>query len=116
MTQALEIQGRLVKEQWHFVTTSAVLLELCNALSTPDRNLRKTAIDLVTMIQNSDKWTVIHMDENLMTKGFDLFKQMQDKSWELVDCISIIVAREQNITKIFTYDDDFTQAGFTILL
>ena len=27
-TQALEIQSRLVKEQWHFVTTSAVLLEL----------------------------------------------------------------------------------------
>lgn len=51
-----------------------------------------------------------------MKAGFDLFKQMQDKSWDLVDCINITAARQQNITEIFTHDNNFTQAGFTILL
>ena len=41
---------------------------------------------------------------------------MKDKEWGLVDCTSIIVARDMGITEIFTTDHHFEQAGFTILL
>ncbi len=53
--EAVTVQNRLVIEQRQFVTTNAVLLELCNALSTPDLHLRQISIDLVNLIQNSNK-------------------------------------------------------------
>ena len=41
---------------------------------------------------------------------------MTDKEWGLVDCSSIIVAREREITEVFSTDRHFKQASFTILL
>jgi predicted nucleic acid-binding protein len=40
----------------------------------------------------------------------------RDKSWGLVDCSGILVARKLGITTVFTADHHFTQAGFKILL
>ena len=51
-----------------------------------------------------------------MKKGISRFKQMSDKDWSVVDCISMIMAEESDITEIFTNDHHFEQAGFTILL
>ncbi|QTA83517.1 PIN domain-containing protein [Desulfonema limicola] len=51
-----------------------------------------------------------------MTKGFDLYKRMNDKDWGLVDCTSIIVSHNMEISEIFTTDHHFEQAGFSILL
>jgi len=52
----------------------------------------------------------------LMDEGFRLYKKMKDKSWGLVDCISIITAKKFGCTDIFTADHHFEQAGFRILL
>ncbi len=41
---------------------------------------------------------------------------MEDKGWGLVDCTSIVLAKEMGINEIFTTDHHFEQAGFTILL
>lgn len=41
---------------------------------------------------------------------------MSDKDWGLVDCTSIIVAKNLGISEIFTTDHHFEQAGFQILL
>jgi predicted nucleic acid-binding protein len=51
-----------------------------------------------------------------MLKSFNLFEQMQDKEWGLVDCSSIILSRERKLSTIFTTDKHFEQAGFEILL
>ena len=41
---------------------------------------------------------------------------MNDKEWGLVDCSSIIVSSERELTEVFTTDRHFKQAGFTIFL
>jgi hypothetical protein len=51
-----------------------------------------------------------------MRKGLELFKQMDDKDWGLVDCTSIVVARHFGVKVVFTTDHHFTQAGFQVLL
>jgi predicted nucleic acid-binding protein len=40
----------------------------------------------------------------------------QDKDWSLTDCISFVVMRDRGITKVFTTDHHFEQAGFKKLL
>jgi hypothetical protein len=71
---------------------------------------------LIEAIQNSSKWHYLIIDETLMAQGLNLFKQRLDKDWSLVDCLGIHLARQFQITEIFTTDHHFEQAGFKILL
>lgn len=111
---ALKIVDELKKSQVNFVTTSAVLLEFGNAFSP--LSLKSTAISLIKAIKMSQKWTYITIDDLIFDQAFNLYQQRQDKEWGMIDCTSIIVAKEMKITEILTTDHHFEQAGFTILL
>ncbi|MDD1443728.1 PIN domain nuclease [Dolichospermum sp. ST_sed3] len=100
--QAIDINEKLKQSKVNFVTTSAILFELGNAFSPI--NLKSTAIKLIEAIRKSNKWNYINIDEKLFDKGFELYKLMKDKEWGLVDCISIIIAKDMGIDEIFTTD------------
>lgn len=112
-SQARQVRDRLNQSGNLFITTNAVLLELGNAFSTS--HLSKSAVRLIESIQSSQLWNCLPVD-SLMDKGFKKYSQMEDKDWSLVDCISMVVAEENNITEIFTNDHHFEQAGYSILL
>ncbi len=112
--QAMNVREELKRSQTHFVTTNAVILEFGNAFSSVTR--KKAAITIIETIRQSKKWKCIDTDAILIEQGFQLFKQMSDKEWGLVDCTSIIVAKKFGIHDIFTSDHHFEQAGFSILL
>jgi hypothetical protein len=40
----------------------------------------------------------------------------QDKAWGLVDCISLIVMNQAEVTQALTFDQHFVQAGFQALM
>lgn len=112
--QAITIFRRLLSEGYHFVTTQAIILELGNAFSAVSAT--PIALQLIDQAYNSPHWTVIPIDEPLFAKGLARFRQMDDKNWSLIDCISMVVAAEMGITEIFTNDHHFEQAGFVRLL
>lgn len=112
--QALTVKEYLKRSKRDFATTSAILLEFGNAFSP--LGLKPSAIKLIEAARQSKKWKTVIIDEKLIYRGFELYRQMKDKEWGLVDCTSIIVARDMGITEIFTADHHFEQAGFTILL
>jgi predicted nucleic acid-binding protein len=112
--QAMKAFKQLVLAKTNFITTNAIIFELTNAFSAVQ--YKPVAIKQCDMINNSKNWTLITIDEELTKKGMSQFKQMDDKDWSLVDCISMIIAEEIGITKIFSNDHHFEQAGFTILL
>ncbi len=112
--KAIEVRRELITNGSHFVTTNLVLAELCNAFSPP--NLRGTAILQIDSIEHSSRWRVVEMDSRLWRESFTLYCKMIDKSWGLVDCASIIIARRLEILTAFTADHHFAQAGFNILL
>ena len=112
--QALGINKELSRSNITFITTSAILLEFGNAFSTV--NLRPFAIKLIDAVRQSKKWTSIVVDENILSRSFDLYRQMTDKEWGLVDCTSIHVATDMGIKNIFSTDHHFEQAAFNILL
>jgi uncharacterized protein len=97
-----------------FITTNAVILELANAFSAARH--KYLAIRLIDLMINSKDWQVINIDASLMNKGIEKFRQVADKDWGVVDCISIIIAENYGITEIFTNDHHFEQAGFITIL
>lgn len=97
----------------HFIVTDAVILEIGNSLS---RRYKNRCIEIVENFFASEEIEVVRLDETLFNKAFDLYKSHADKTWGLVDCISFIVMRENNITDALTSDKHFVQAGFRALM
>ncbi|MBF0234316.1 MAG: type II toxin-antitoxin system VapC family toxin [Desulfamplus sp.] len=112
--KAVNVKNYLHQNNIHFVTTSGILLEFGNAFSPV--NLRYTYVKMIEAITYSKKWNSVYIDNQIFNSAFELYKQMQDKSWGIVDCTSFIVARNMGIDEIFTTDHHFEQAGFQILL
>lgn len=112
--QAIEIRNQLKREKCNFITTNAILLEFGNAFSRV--HLKPVAISVIKAIKMSPKWESVLIDELIFERAFTLYQKMTDKEWGLVDCSSIIIAQEREITEVFTTDRHFKQADFTILL
>jgi hypothetical protein len=51
-----------------------------------------------------------------LEKAFEIYKQYEDKTWGMVDCISFVVMKENGIREALSFDTDFEQAGFKLLL
>ncbi len=112
--QALKIYTELAQQKTTFITTNAVIFETANAFSKSQ--YRSSFLFILNMIKNSPCWDYVIVDDRLMDKGTALFEDRSDKDWSLVDCIGMVMAKEQNIERIFTTDKHFKQAGFHILL
>ncbi|MEW6447265.1 MAG: PIN domain-containing protein [Bacillota bacterium] len=99
------------------VTTDAVLIETCNALSKT--SLRPLARAFMQKIEEAEKFgvlKVVYVTRDLLAQGWKLFKGRPDKEWSLTDCISFVVMKRRRCQKAFTSDHHFVQAGFECLL
>src|SRR6185295_12154375 len=97
-------------ENFPLITTSAVLLEIGNALA---QDFRKEAVRVIKILRNSKRVEVAEVDETLAEKGLAVYEKYADKTWGLVDCISFVVMWEAGLIKVLTFDEDFEQAGFS---
>ena len=99
-------------EQYSFATTDAVFLELGNAVV---RHSKPKAIKIIEDFYTSDNINIVNLTPQLFEEAFNLYKQYEDKTWGLVDCLSFIVMWKLNINQFLTFDKHFSQAGFNIL-
>jgi predicted nucleic acid-binding protein len=95
------------------VTTDAVLLEVGNSLA---RQRKQAAVALIERFLRADNVEVVPLTPALFDKGFTLYRGHADKQWGLVDCISFVVMRERGMMDALTFDQHFTQAGFSALM
>ena len=115
--QAVQVSDVLARQNARILTTSAVLTEVANTFS--HSGWRPIALQLVQSLRQSVEIgaaRVIHVDEALWVRGWDLFTERADKHWGLTDCISFVVMQEQSIARAFTSDRHFEQAGFERLM
>lgn len=99
-------------ENSSLLTTSAVLLEIGNSLA---KDFRTEALEVIRVLTKSKRVEVVEIDLRTLEKGLAVYEKFADKTWGLVDCISFVVMREAGLTEVLTFDQDFEQAGFTIL-
>lgn len=97
----------------YLITTDAVLLEIGNALA---KNYRNEAFEIIKTLRNSNKTEVVEINKSSFEQGLELYGKFNDKTWGLVDCISFVVMKENNITDALTSDKHFVQAGFRALM
>ena len=96
------------------VSTDWVLAEFLAGMAKPPA--RGLAIQFVDNLPSKPRLSVLPATHNDWVEGYRLYRSRPDKSWSLVDCISILVCKRLGITEVFTGDHHFAQAGLTVLL
>ena len=112
--QAKQIRLELVKQNYIFITTEFVLLEIGDALCS--QVLRKNTANFLHNIYQLKSTKIITLSQDLLQLGLSLYEQRLDKDWGLTDCISFVVMQREQIQEAFTSDKHFEQAGFIRLL
>jgi uncharacterized protein len=102
---AEQYEGRSV------VTTDAVLLEIGNALS---RIARQEATAIIHYFQTDPDVTLVPLTPGLLSEALELYAKHQDKTWGLIDCVSFVVMKNRQLSKVLAFDRHFIQAGFTL--
>jgi predicted nucleic acid-binding protein len=98
------------------VTTNYVITELVALMTSPLRISRNRSIAFVDSIKSSSLVNMVHLNEELDAKSWELLKNRVDKNWSLVDCSSFVIMEKINIRDALTTDHHFEQAGFVRLL
>ncbi len=99
------------------VTTDAVLIESCNSFSkTAVRPLALALMDKVRKAEQLGVLEIVHVSEELIERGWELFSTRKDKGWSLTDCISFTVMKDKGISRAITSDHYFEQVGFEKLI
>jgi predicted nucleic acid-binding protein len=96
------------------VTTNYILLETVSLLQRrhgigPAGRFGDSAID-------QDRMSVIWLAATQHRAAWRLWKERGRRGLSLVDCSSFIVMREQGIRSAFAFDEQFREAGFTVLV
>jgi hypothetical protein len=114
---AIAVSQRLGRERAFILTTDAVLTEVANTFSkTAWRPMARRAIEAIEQSSQIGVAQVIHVDGALWQRGWELFLKRPDKDWSLTDCTSCVVMQERKLTRAFTSDRHFEQAGFICLI
>jgi len=109
--QARRIAASFDRNAW--ITSTAVLSEVLAFFSDDDENGRQAAARAVREALHDIE--VITPDRSLFERALDLYEQRPDKEYSLVDCMSLVIMREREITHVLTNDHHFRQEGFTVL-
>lgn len=119
-TERYHTKASTLVKQWqqnnrHVVTTNYVLSELI-ALFTRMRIPRLNGLKYIEIIRSAEWVEIVHIDQSLDEKAWQLLANRLDKQWSLVDAVSFIVMQERNVIEALTEDLHFEQAGFVRLL
>ena len=112
--RAREILQQLLADRVLLFTTEFVLLELADALSAP--HLRAKTITFIEGLRQNARLEILPASTELLNEGWNLYCRRPDKEWGLTDCISFSVMTQRGLTRAFTSDHHFVQAGFEKLV
>ena len=96
------------------MTTSWVLVELADSMSLPRE--REVVSQFIGRLRSAPKTRIVPVSEELLWRGFELYRTRRDKEWSLTDCISFVVMTDEGLAEALTGDHHFKQAGFVALL
>jgi uncharacterized protein len=94
------------------VTTTYVFSEVVTYLNS--RALHAKAVEIGEDLLDSSNVRLVHVDDELFEKAWQMLVQQRDKRYSLADCASFVLMRELGLTTAFSFDHHFRQAGFSI--
>lgn len=112
--RAVAVADALARSGAKLVVSEWVLAEFLSHCARP--SMRNEALRAIEIFEAAPDARIVHADHRTFAAALRLYRERDDKSWSLVDCTSMTIARRLRIAHIFTADRHFAQAGFTVLL
>lgn len=69
----------------------------------------------IKSLEKSGKIKIIHIEEDMKEKAWEVFEKYHDKDFSFTDCTSFIVMKKLNTKEVFSFDKHFEQYGFVKL-
>ena len=98
------------------VTTHEVLIEFLSGMADTGPYFRNRAVTTVRSIHANPRFQMLSLSEARYQRGLERYAARRDKSYSLVDCISMVAMEEEGIDEILTHDHHFEQERFTRLI
>lgn len=111
--RAVDGWREVASQQRQLLTTTFILDEVATLLNSRGHHSR--AVTVGTQLIYSPMVTMVHVDPDLLERGWAYFCRHADKRYSLTDCISFVVMHEKRIEQALTFDQHFSQAGFEAL-
>jgi uncharacterized protein len=67
------------------------------------------------LLTRSSSLQIVRVSDQDFEHSLDLMLSHGDKRWSLTDCTSFVLMRELEVPNAFTFDINFTEAGFRVL-
>jgi predicted nucleic acid-binding protein len=97
-------------------TTTSVLTEFLASVADKGPFYRKRSVAMAKGYLTLPEVRIIHPSMDLFERGMELYEARSDKSYSLVDYISMVVMEEEGIRKVLSNDHHFEQEGFVCLI
>jgi predicted nucleic acid-binding protein len=104
---AAELAGRSL------LATNLVLVEIADALA---RNFSPQSVQVIEHFHHAENVEIVHVSPELFAEAFVLYREREDKTWGMTDCVSFVVMQQRKIAEVLTCDQHFSQAGFRLLM
>lgn len=105
---------RMQEEGLKFITSNFILDEIFTFLRT--RKNKEVAINFIEFLaENIDIIKIIRITVSDEKKAFAYFKKLDGKGVSFTDCTSFALMKRVGIKTAFTFDQDFSKAGFKII-
>jgi uncharacterized protein len=111
--RAIELSRSLAPDR--IVTTDEVLTEYLTFFSGARPSIRAQAAENVAALIADLGVLVISQSRESFLAGLTLYRSRLDKSYSMVDCISMQTMRQERLTEVLTNDHHFEQEGFRAL-
>jgi uncharacterized protein len=111
---AVALYARLTKgEHGRMVTSDYILDETYTLIRMrlgvePVKRLRD-------LLGQSSSIQVVRVSDNDFERSVDLMLAQEDKRWSLTDCTSFVLMKDLEIRDAFTFDHNFSEAGYRVL-
>jgi|SRR5271170_460060 predicted nucleic acid-binding protein len=110
-SRAIELHRRIVRGEFgKQVTSNYVMTE---TLTIIRRRLGlPQALELAKAVRVGTQVGLFWIESVHHNEAIELMASHADKDWSLTDCSSFVLMRSLAVRDAFTFDRDFTQAGF----
>lgn len=106
--KALQASLRMKEELCQLIITNLIFLEIVTILS--QRVSRRVSITFGTHILQDNQIEIIHVDEELQKRSWEIFQTTDKKNVSFVDCSILATMKFNNVHTLLTFDrEDFQQ-------
>ena len=74
-----------------------------------------TAVRMAETLLSGREMELVHVSRDQEQRALDLLRRHGDKRYSFTDATSFVVMRDRESMEAFTFDADFTRAGFVTL-